>query len=446
MTAALEVWGGPECTVNRVGDLWRDQFEASGHNDRVDDLDRFAELGLRTLRYPILWEKTEVAPGVFDWTWADARMARLRTLGIRPIVGLVHHGSGPAWTNLLDEGFSDGLAVFAAAVAERYPWVTDWTPVNEPLTTARFSALYGHWYPHAASEQLFWTALLNQIDGVRNAMAAIRRVIPAAQLVQTEDFGTTFGTEPCRDQIRHENIRRLATWDLLDGRVLPDHPLYLHIAAFGLATRLAEIAAAPCPANVIGLNHYATSDRYLDHRLERYATHLHGGNGVLAYADIEAVRVLEDDEARGWKPLLHRLWSRYATPIAITECHLGCSTDEQIRWLSDCWDAAGEARAEGVPVLAVTVWALLGSYDWNSLLTLDDKAYEPGAFDLATGEPRLTLLGDAVRQLALEGSISDEMHRSNCAPEGWWLRSDRFVYPGARTPCSSPPKGSSQAL
>ena len=52
----------------------------------------------------------------------------------------------------------------AGAAAERYPWIEDWTPVNEPLTTARFSALYGHWYPHAQDEHAFWLALLNQID------------------------------------------------------------------------------------------------------------------------------------------------------------------------------------------------------------------------------------------------------------------------------------------
>ena len=144
----LELWGGHECTVNRVGAAWRDQTVLSGHEDRVEDLDRFAELGLRALRYPVLWERTERAPGVFDWDWPDERLTRLRRLGLRPVVGLLHHGSGPAWTDLLDPGFAEGLAAFAGAVAKRYPWVDDWTPVNEPLTTARFSALYGHWYPH----------------------------------------------------------------------------------------------------------------------------------------------------------------------------------------------------------------------------------------------------------------------------------------------------------
>ena len=95
----LALWGGHECTVNRVGDDWRDQTRLSGHHDRIEDLDRFAELGVKALRYPILWERTEVAPGEFEWSWSDARLNRLRELQVRPVVGLLHHGSGPAWTN-----------------------------------------------------------------------------------------------------------------------------------------------------------------------------------------------------------------------------------------------------------------------------------------------------------------------------------------------------------
>src|SRR4051812_21725351 len=142
----LEVWGGIEPTVNRVGDTYFNQLERSGHADRLSDLDRFAGLGLRALRYPVLWERT--APdGLLsaDWTWPDKRLAHLRELGVRPIVGLVHHGSGPRSTSLVDPSFPTGLAGYARAVAERYPWVEDYTPVNEPLTTARFSGLYGVW-------------------------------------------------------------------------------------------------------------------------------------------------------------------------------------------------------------------------------------------------------------------------------------------------------------
>ena len=51
---ALEIWGGIECSVVRVGDAVRDQCVETGHRDRLADLDAIAALGIRTLRYPIL--------------------------------------------------------------------------------------------------------------------------------------------------------------------------------------------------------------------------------------------------------------------------------------------------------------------------------------------------------------------------------------------------------
>ena len=186
----LELWGGIECTVARVGDGYLDQIRRSGHEGRPEDLDLIAGLGLRAIRYPVLWER--VAPHgleAADWSWTDERLGRLRELGIRPIVGLVHHGSGPRSTSLVDPSFAEGLAAFARAVAERYPWVEDYTPVNEPLTTARFSGLYGHWYPHGRDDSTFARAMLTECRAVVLAMRAIREVNPAARLVQTEDLG-----------------------------------------------------------------------------------------------------------------------------------------------------------------------------------------------------------------------------------------------------------------
>lgn len=419
----LEVWGGHECTVNRIGAAWRDQTVLSGHQERIEDLDRFAELGLKALRYPVLWERTERAPGVLDWTWPDERLGRLRRLGMRPIVGLVHHGSGPSWTDLLDPGFAEGLAAFAGAVAARYPWVNDWTPVNEPLTTARFSALYGHWHPHRRDEGAFWTALLNQIDATRLAMRAIRAVNPRARLIQTEDFGHTFATEPCLEQAEHENGRRLMTWDLLCGMVTPDHPFHERLCRFGLEERLARIAADPCPP-VIGLNHYVTSDRFLDHRVERYPVSARGGNGLLAYADVEAVRVV-DPAPPGWMQHLDHLWRRYRRPIAITECHLGCTREEQLRWLAECWDSALAARQAGVEVEAVTVWSLLGSHDWDTLLTQPNGHYESGVFDLADGFVRPTALAALTLALATRGAADLPVARE----AGWWRSPRRLSFP-----------------
>jgi dTDP-4-dehydrorhamnose reductase len=191
----LQLWGGVECTIARIGDEFRDQSAETGHRDRPSDLDAIRRLGIKTLRYPVLWESIAPEhPDRHDWSWHDLRLAHLRELGIRPIAGLLHHGSGPAYTNLLDPAFPQLLARFARNVAERYPWVEMFTPVNEPLTTARFSALYGHWYPHQRDEASFLKALVNQCLGIALAMQEIRQVIPKARLVQTEDLGKNFST------------------------------------------------------------------------------------------------------------------------------------------------------------------------------------------------------------------------------------------------------------
>jgi dTDP-4-dehydrorhamnose reductase len=199
------MWGGVECTTNRVGDAFFTQIKRSAHDLGAEDLARFAALGLGALRSP-LWEAT--APdsmATANWSFADRRLPELRRLGITPIVGLVHHGSGPRHTSLLDPSFAVGLAEFAGTVAARYPWVDHWTPVNEPLTTARFSALYGIWYPHACDDRSFVAALFNQCRATVLAMASIRRVNPAAQLIQTDDLGCTYGTEPLANVVGFYN-------------------------------------------------------------------------------------------------------------------------------------------------------------------------------------------------------------------------------------------------
>src|SRR5215204_3495635 len=52
----LELWGGVECSIVRMGNDFRNQLSETGHLARHDDLALIAKLGIRTLRYPVLWE------------------------------------------------------------------------------------------------------------------------------------------------------------------------------------------------------------------------------------------------------------------------------------------------------------------------------------------------------------------------------------------------------
>jgi dTDP-4-dehydrorhamnose reductase len=422
--APLEMWGGVECTVNRVGDRYFDQVRRSGHHARVDDLDLFASLQLRALRYPVLWERT--APhglASADWSWPDERLEGIRARGIRPIVGLLHHGSGPPVTDLLHPDFPRAFAEYAAAVAARYPWIDLYTPINEPLTTARFSALYGFWYPHARTDRDFVRALLNQVVAIAQAMRVIRKVNPDAQLVQTEDAGRVTSTPALAYQARFENERRWLTFDLLTGRVNRDHPLRGWLGdVSGQGEVIEWLLDNPCPPSIVGLNYYLTSDRYLDERLEQYPASTHGGNGRHSYADVEAVRACGPGIA-GHQRVLQDAWERYRLPLAITEVHAGCTREDQLRWHLEAWKGAHDARTAGADVRALTSWALLGAFDWNSLVVRQDGVYECGAFDVRSHPPRETAVGRLVRALATGGIA----HQTADQP-GWWRRDERFVY------------------
>ncbi|HEX5539818.1 MAG TPA: family 1 glycosylhydrolase, partial [Methylophilaceae bacterium] len=423
----LELWGGLECTVARIGEHYRNQIVETGHRQRMADLQAIAQLGIRTLRYPVLWE--DIAPDSpqrCDWRWHDERLAQLQALGIAPIAGLLHHGSGPRYTSLLDVNLPQMLARHAEQVAMRYPWISMFTPVNEPLTTARFSGLYGHWYPHGRDVGIFLRILYIQCQAVALSMQAIRRITPHAVLVQTEDLGKTFSTPLLRYQADLENERRWLSFDLLCGRINRDHAWYKAFIEHGIsAEQLDFFLDAPCTPDIIGINHYLTSERYLDQRLKRFPHYHHGSNQRHRYADVEARRVELPSGLTGPEARLNEAWQRYRLPIAVTEAHHGDSRDEQLRWLMEVWNAARKLKADGADIRAVTMWSLLGCMDWNTLLVERNGFYESGAFDVRSNPPRPTALAAAARSLAITGEFDHPALDSG----GRWQRGAGYYQP-----------------
>ena len=422
----MKLWGGIECSRVRVGAEVHDQLGRSGHYARASDLERIAELGIKCLRYALLWEQAATAvPGEYDFRFADERLARLRELGITPIAGLVHHGCGPEYTHLLDANFAPGLADYAGQLARRHPWLEWYTPVNEPLTTARFSGLYGLWQPHGRSNQAFARMLVNECRATVLAMKAIRAVNPNARLVQTEDLGTIYSTGHLEYQAEFENERRWLTWDLLTGQVDVTHPLHEYLVAWGIPQReLAWFQENRCPPQIIGIDHYVTSDRFLDHDIDRHPARCHGGNFRERYADVEAVRMLERP-GTSLRNIVLAAAQRYGIPIALTEVHIGCTADEQVRWLHEAWTVCEQLAASGVDVHAVTSWALLGSYDWNTLLTAGGDSYESGAFCLSDGSPKATAVADYIRARTRNEDVL-ALPALRAGLEGWWRRAGRL--------------------
>jgi dTDP-4-dehydrorhamnose reductase len=430
-TGSVEIWGGAEYSLVRVENDTYDQLERSGHDNRISDLDLFHKLNIKSIRYPLLWEKYEKDKKEFFRT-NDKRLNKLKKLGIKPIAGLVHHGSGPFFTDLYDEKFPQLLADYALLISERYPWIEFYCPVNEPLTTARFSGLYGFWYPHRHDDHSFVRIFLNELKGIVLSMKAIRSVNPHARLIQTEDLGKIHHTDTLKYQADFENYRSWLTYDILTGRLDADHIMWNYFLDSGVKPHELEFFIEnPCEPYICGFNYYITSERFLDHRKWIYPVFSHGTNGFHEYADIEAVRA-NFPIRTGSDTLLREAWERYHLPIALTEVHLGCTREEQLRWFYEAYNNAILLREEGVDFRAITAWSFFGSYDWSSLLCRKENHYESGVYDIRSGTPRPTALASLIKSINNgDGSINngdDSAFRNILKIPGWWKRSDRFIY------------------
>lgn len=422
---SIEVWGGLECSINRVGHQYFDQLSFSGHYDRQNDIKEIKNLGLKKIRYPVLWEKHQPeADTSIDWSFVEKNLVELNENGIDVIAGLVHHGSGPAFVNMLDDTFADGLAAYASKVAAKFPWINYYTPVNEPLTTARFCGLYGIWHPHKTDNNSCCRILVNECKATILAMEAIRQINAEAKLVLTDDLGKIHSTPLLQYQADFENNRRWLSFDLLCGKVDPNHQLWDYLLWSGIAEEeLRFFLDHSCPPAILGINHYLTSERYIDEHIENYPAHTHGGNFQHRYADVEAVRVGHVRPDGPYK-LLKDAWERYHIPMAVTEVHLFCTREEQMRWLSSIWNAAHQLKAEGAEIKAITPWAMLGSYGWNRLLTKPDGDYEAGIFDLSNGVPRPTALAKMMEAYGKGETYQHPVMNNN----GWWQRNSRVIY------------------
>jgi dTDP-4-dehydrorhamnose reductase len=394
MSLPFEIWASPEPTFARIdARSFRDQLAETGHAERMGDLDLLASVGATASRYPVLWERT--APGRpedVDLTWARPRLEGLRERGVEPIVTLLHHGSGPVHTSLIDPAFPELFARYAGAIAQAFPWVRRWTPINEPLTTARFATLYGHWYPNERSDAAFGRAIVNEALAMLLGMQAIRRHNPRAEFVITEDLQSFTVVGDVRDPalaafVAHKRERMYLSIELVAGYVAPGHPLYDYltrtcgIAASDLA-RVAREARAP---DLIGWNYYPNSERALSR---------------------DAAGEIRNEPARLYgkispRPLLAAAHARLSLPFGISEVHINANEDDRVAWLRARADDLTSLHARGLPVRMLGAWAAFGLVDWDSLLLRREDYREDGIFTFAAaGEiPQETAVARELRAM-----------------------------------------------
>jgi beta-glucosidase len=377
-----------------------DEYELTDHYKRwKEDLELFADLGVRYVRYGVPWHRINPAPGQWDWSFPDRTFDRLLELGIQPFVDLVHYGLPPWIENAyLHPDFPSLMAEYAGRMAERYRGrLYCYTPLNEPRITAWYCGKLGWWPPARRG----WRGFLEVIGGVcRGIVQTVRRLkevdsdilpvhVDATDLYESEDPSLQ------EEVSRRQEIVFLAL-DLISGRVNARHSLYPWLIQNGMTDHhLQWFQDNKIDLPLIGINLYPIFTRKVLTRSPR------GLRTSMPYSSAEMI-----------DRLASMYWQRYSVPLFISETASKGTVNRRLAWLADSVEAVKRVRSRGIPLVGYTWWPLFALVVWAYRQGNKPPEFylsQMGLWDLRETEDdpmhRVpTRLVEQYRQLASEGA------------------------------------------
>jgi len=366
-------------TINN-GRVRVDEMESCGHYEKwSEDFDKVEELGLSFLRFGPPLYKTFLGRGRYDWSFADVTFADLKRRKIIPIVDLCHFGV-PDWIgNFQNPDFPKLFEEYAAAFANRFPWVQLYTPINEMYICALFSARYGWWNEQLKSERSFVTAIKHLVKANVLAMKAILNVRPDAIFIQSESTEYFHAANP--DALVHaqaKNSERFLTLDLNYAHAA-DSETYQYLLDNGMTREeytffLSQKLRYAC---IMGNDYYFTNE----HRVEADGS------------------VTVSGEIFGYGEITSQYFERYRLPVMHTETNLneGPRGDEAVHWLWKEWSNIMQARFHRVPIVGFTWYSLTDQMDWDTALR--EKNHHVSTNGLYNLNREIRAVGKAYKQL-----------------------------------------------
>lgn len=357
-----------------------DEMDVCGHYKHWrTDFDLVEDLGIHFLRYGPPIYKTWLAPGKYDWEFADMTFADLRRRDITPIVDLCHFGV-PDWVgNFQNPDFPALFAEYAADFAERFPWVQLYTPVNEMFICATFSARIGWWNEQLHGDKPFVTALKNIVKANVLAMKCILQRRANAIFIQSESSEYFHAENPAAiGPAEILNSMRFLSLDLNYGRRV-DSEMYEYLFDCGMTKEeyhffLGNRLKQHC---ILGNDYYWTNE----HRVAA------DGHSVAS------------GEVFGYTEITRQYYDRYRLPVMHTETNLieGPNGDEAVQWLWKEWASMLRLRNDGIPTVGFTWYSLTDQVDWDVALREKRGTVNPlGLYDL---DRNIRAVGRAYKQL-----------------------------------------------
>ncbi len=350
-----------------------------------EDLALVRRLGLRYLRYGPPWYRVHLGPDVYDWEMVDQVFAEIRRLGIVPIVDLCHFGV-PDWIgDFQNPDWPEWFRQYAAAFAERFPWVRFYTPINEIYACAKLSTLVGLWNERASGDhRAFVTAMTHLCRANLLAVGDILRIRPDAIFVQSEsaEYYHLGGSDPASVQTAEwENAQRFLSFDLLFSHP-PDPVVQTYLFDNGMTRdEYAWFMSHGLDGRIVmGNDYYDRNEQVV------------GKHGARP-----------SGEVFGWSVIARQYFDRYRRPVMHTETNTFDAVDAP-RWLWKEFYNVRYVREQGIPVIGFTWYSLLDQVDWDSALARERGVVNAcGLFDLQR-RPRAVALAyqELLREFADE--------------------------------------------
>ena len=283
----------------------------------------------------------------WDCSWTDRVFDHLLSLGLTPIVDLMHYGC-PLWLEreFANPDYPQRVADYAARFADRYgEEVRFYTPMNVPLLNAMYCGEDGRWPPALTGDEGFVILVKQLTRGIVLTQQAIGEMGPDPIFVHVEATFRYAGGPEHAERIRLLEHRNWLVYDLLFGRVGKDHPLYGYLSEHNFSDEdFAFFRENPAEPDILGINYYPhlTTTEFLPEGRRRNV-----------WSGVEGI-----------EGLIRGFHARYERPIFWTETSLSGPVEDRLRWLEDSLELVQCLRSEGLPLVGYTWWPLFSLVDW----------------------------------------------------------------------------------
>ena len=337
--------GGFECSTHKLSEGQRLDLIASTQHDRFarQDYERLMKQGMRVARDGVRWHLIERARGHYDFSSLEPMVRAARDAEIVVLWDLLHFG-WPDHCDVFSNEFVRRFGEFVRATAEWFkrnaPAPFWFTPVNEISWVAWAGGSAGCINPFATGRAL---ELKRQL--VRCALTAIRVIresIPGARFTSVDPIVHLVPTPGRAEEVAAaaaRNESKFEAWDMLYGKANP------------------QLGGGADLFDLIGVNFYPHNEWILSEE----------GQGFIR---------TDHPNYKPFRELLADVWSRYRTPIYISET--GTEDEERVPWLRYVCQEVAAAMENGIPIEGICLYPIVNHPGW-----VDDRHCYNGLWDYA---------------------------------------------------------------